>query len=258
MKEYIQIAAKENPLIKLIRDIQSSARARRKNNLFALEGVRICKDALENGIIFDKLIFTNTALEKYGVDIDNFCNNSDKCINIPDRLFLKISDTNSPQGVIALAKIPENKKISQKGKFIAFENLQDPSNLGAASRTAEALGITGIILSGGCDPYSPKALRSSMGTLLRMPVIITDDIIEFARINNLRTFACVPQKEAESISDIEFTDGDMLIIGNEGNGLSEKVKFSSYKKITIPMKGTAESLNAAVAAAIAMWEIMKQ
>lgn len=256
MKEYTQITSKENPLIKLISDIQTSARARRKNNLFALEGVRICKDALENGIGFDKLIFTDSALQKYGDDLEKFSENSDKCIKISDNLFLKISDTDSPQGVISLAKIPENKNIVQNGRFIAFENLQDPSNLGAAARTAEALGISAIVLTGGCDPYSPKALRSSMGTLLRMPIIITDDIIEFARINNLRTFACVPQRDAENISDVDFADGDMLIIGNEGNGLSETVKNSSFKRITIPMKGTAESLNAAAAAAIAMWEIM--
>ena len=153
--------------------------------------------------------------------------------------------------------MPEtNSEIENNGRYIALENLQDPSNLGAISRTAEALGISGIIISGdSCDAFSPKVLRASMGTLLRMPVFIADDITEFICENNLRSFACVVDRDAESISDIDFKDGDVILIGNEGNGLKEETKDKAYSRVTIKMQGNAESLNAAAAAAIAMWEL---
>ena len=159
---FIEITAKDNPLIKLASLLQSSPKARKENGLFALEGLRICKDAAENSIEFDKLIITKSAYEKHKTDIDIFANKSKKCYILSENLFKKISDTSSPQGIIVLAKIPEiESDISEEKRYVALENISDPSNLGAISRTAEALGIDGIILSSdGCDPYSPKSLRS--------------------------------------------------------------------------------------------------
>ncbi len=256
---FIEITAKDNPLIKLASSLQASSKARIENGLFALEGLRICKDAYENSIRFDKLIITNDAYKKHKNDIDKFADNSDKCYIISDNLFKKISDTNSPQGILAIAKIPEiNSIISNDKRYIGLENIADPSNLGAISRTAEALGFDGIILSStGCDPYCPKSLRSSMGTLLRMPIYITDDICDFLNENNLNGYACVVDSNAEKISSVRFEQGDVLLIGNEANGLSDKAKTFSKKCVTIPMKGNAESLNAAAAAAIVMWEAVR-
>jgi TrmH family RNA methyltransferase len=120
----------------------------------------------------------------------------------------------------------------------------------------QAVGIDGIILSSnGCDPYSPKALRSSMGTLLRMPVIVCDDFTATLKNSGLSLFACVVLG-GKSITDVEFDDGSVVIIGNEANGLTKDVTDIA-ESITIPMSGRAESLNAAVAAAIAMWELVK-
>ena len=256
---FIEITAKDNPLIKLASLLQSSPKARKENGLFALEGLRICKDAAENSIEFDKLIITKSAYEKHKTDIDIFANKSKKCYILSENLFKKISDTSSPQGIIVLAKIPEiESDISGEKRYVALENISDPSNLGAISRTAEALGIDGIILSSdGCDPYSPKSLRSSMGSLLRVPLYITENISEFILKNKLRAYACVVNDDAEKISDIKFMGGDVLLIGNEANGLSIEAKEKAYKCITIPMNGKAESLNAAAPAAIAMWEMVK-
>ena len=108
-----------------------------------------------------------------------------------------------------------------------------------------------------CDPYAPKSLRSSMGTLLRLPIFVVDNLIDFISQNNLRSFACVVDKDAESISSQAFNDGDVLLIGNEANGLTDDTKQKADKQITIKMQGKAESLNAAAAAAIAMWEMVK-
>ena len=146
----------------------------------------------------------------------------------------------------------------KKGRFIGLENLQDPSNLGAIARSCEALGADGILISkGSCDPYSPKSLRASMGTLLRMPVFTLADFSKEIAGLGLKTYACVVDTDAQNFGDIKFSDGSVLIIGNEANGITDETKSVSDMKITIPMKGNAESLNAAVAASIAMWEMMK-
>lgn len=260
MSEFIEITSKDNQLIKFVGLLQNSSKQRRNNRLFVLEGLRICLDAFENNIKIDKLIVTKDALNKYKEKIEELKKISDSCYILRDDLFKKISDTNTPQGIIAVAKFPEiSKVVSENGRYIALENISDPSNLGAIVRTAEALGVSGIIVSlDGCDPYSPKSLRASMGTLLRMPVFVTDDIIKFIKDNSLRSFACVVEKTAEPIYNCKFNGGDVLLIGNEANGLERQTKTDAEKLVTIPMSGKAESLNAAAAASIAMWEMMKQ
>ena len=259
MQNPITITSKDNSLIKLVCSLQSSSKARRENGIFVLEGKRICDDAYVCGIRFDKLIISQTAFEKYSECIEIFSENSDEVYKISDSLFKKISDTTSPQGIIALAKMPEKSlKIDKNGRYIALENINDPSNLGAISRTAEALGVSGIIISSdSCDPYSPKSLRASMGTLLRMPLIVLDDFTDTFKTLGLKSYACVVEGCATPITDVKFTDGCVVMIGNEANGLSQKAKEIADNKITIPMCGKAESLNASVAGAIAMWEMMK-
>ena len=260
MRAFNIITSRENPLIKLVAALQVSSEKRRRNGLFVLEGLRICKDACDNGIRFDKLIVSDAAAEKYAADTEKFSLISDECYKIPDSLFKKISDTKTPQGIIAVAKMPVTGScgIDKNGKYIALENVADPSNLGAISRTAEALGVNGIILSSdGCDPYSPKALRASMGTLLRVPVFVTESFAETLKSTGLKRYACVVDKTAESIKEQSFENGSVVMIGNEANGLTDSAKQSADVLVTIPMTGRAESLNAAAAAAIAMWEMMK-
>lgn len=259
MTGFKEITSKDNSLIKLVCELQRSSKVRDDYSLFVLEGLRICKDAFSNGIRFDKLIVSHTALEKYSEDIIKFSEISNENILIPDSLFKKISETMSPQGIISVAQKPEKTEIDfKKGRFIGLENLQDPSNLGAIARTAEALGVSGIIMSKNCcDPYSPKSLRASMGTLLRLPLIITENFAEDIKDFGLVSYACVVNSSALSINDVNFSNGCVVVIGNEANGLTEETVKSSDFEVTIPMKGKAESLNASVAASIAAWEMMK-
>lgn len=259
MTGFKEITSKDNSLIKLVCDLQRSAKVREENSLFVLEGLRICKDAFDNGIKFDKLIVSRTAMDKYSEEIFKFSEISNENILIPDGLFKKISETMSPQGIIAVAQKPEKTEIDlKKGRFIGLENLQDPSNLGAISRTAEALGVSGIIMSKNCcDPYSPKSLRASMGTLLRLPLVITENFAEDIKGFGLVSYACVVDSNALPINEVNFSDGCVVVIGNEANGLTEETVKSSDFQVTIPMKGKAESLNASVAASIAAWEMMK-
>lgn len=260
MLEFREITAKDNRLIKRITLLQKSSKARLENRLFVLEGLRICKDAALCGIKFETLVVSKTAKEKYEKEMDELCLNADSGVLILDDLFKKISDTVTPQGIIALAKIPVPAgDIDRSGRYIALENIADPANLGAVARTAEALGVSGIIISAdSCDPYSPKALRASMGTLLRIPVYFCEDIPDFLNNNSLRGFACIPRDTADiKIGEFGFAGGDVVIIGNEANGLKDSTIKAAYKTVTISMRGKIESLNAAAAAAIALWELMK-
>ena len=260
MLEFKEIRAKDNHIIKLATALVKSAKARKENGLFLLEGLRICKDAVSNGVAFDTLIVSKTAYQKLITEIRNIEFAANSGVLISDDLFKKISDTTSPQGIIALAKIPlMNEEINPNGRYIALEHIADPANIGAIARTAEALGVSGIIVSGdSCDVYSPKALRASMGTLLRVPIYFCDEIITFLRDHSLRGFACIPDNDADiKIDGFVFSDGDAVIIGNEANGLTEYTKGNAYSTVNIPMRGKTESLNAASAAAIAMWELIK-
>lgn len=258
MSTLMKITSKDNGNIKEILSLQKSSKYRREQGVFILEGVRLCEDALDNSFMPVKVFFSTSATEKYTELLDKFLNGN-AVYEISDSLFNKISDTVSPQGVLCIFKIPElsNDNINGKGKYIVLENIQDPSNLGAISRTAEAFGISGLILSGCCDPYSSKSLRASMGALLRIPLFFTDDMFNLFKMHGLKSFASVVTSDAVSISDINFGKGCAVIIGNEGNGISPETKEKSELLFTIPMSGKAESLNAAVAASIIIWEMCK-
>ena len=254
------ITSRDNQFVKKCIKLFSSAKERRESGLFCLEGVRLCEDAVRSGIRFNALVVSFFAREKYADSINFLEDFTEKLYHVSDGVFKSIADTATPQGIIGIAEIPDNNnKINTNGKYIALENIQDPSNLGAVSRSAEAFGISGLILSRDCcDPYSPKALRASMGALVRIPVIIAEDIIPFLKASSIKSFACVVNKDAEKINGVSFPEGSAAIIGNEGNGLRETTVSGADNRITIPMSGRAESLNAAVAASIVIWEMQRK
>lgn len=254
---YKEITAKDNPLIKLIGGLQTSAKARRESGLFVLEGLRLLFDAAENGIPFEKLIVADSAAEKYAEDIEILARNAEALIRIPEYLFTKISDIKSPQGVCALCKTVTRAvgEIDRGGKYVLLDGVADPANVGAIARTGEALGVSGLILTGsGCDPYAPKVLRASMGTVLRLPLFFLDSITQNP---GLTLYACVVERNATDIRSLSFAPGSAIVIGNEANGVSDEVRNAADHRVTVPMRGKAESLNAAAAAAIAIWEMMK-
>lgn len=264
MKEFEYIKSKENQTIKLISKLQTSSSARNENKKFVIEGLRLCKDAVINGFFVDTLVVTESAYNQFMDDVELISQKANRCILVDNELFVKISDTKTPQGVLCVCDSFEFEGgISQlrKGKFILLENLQDPSNLGAIARTAEALGIDGIIVDkNGCDPYSPKSQRAGMGALLRIPVFVSDslcDDLKDLKNNGFKLFATVPKQNVLKVTDADFSKKCVVLIGNEGNGLSINTIKICDEVITIPMKGKAESLNAATAASIIMWEMVK-
>ena len=258
---YPVIQSRTNAKIKDGCRLTASAKYRREQGLFTLEGLRLCADAAQSGCQVQTLFLTADAEEKGGERLKVLLKNAQKIYTVTEEVAEKLSDTVSSQGVFAILQmLPETALAIQKGgKYVVLDTVQNPQNLGAIARTAEAFGVNGLIVGGGCDRYNPKALRASMGSLLRLPVFETEDLAATVREigKTVPTFATVPDCTAESICAQDFSGGAAAIIGNEGNGVREAVLSAAQKRVTIPMRGNAESLNAAAAATVTVWEMMK-
>lgn len=257
-----KITARTNDKIKHAVRLGESASLRKEAGEFFLEGARLCFDAVQTGIKIKQAFFTAKALRKYSEYTDSIIAKSGVCYEISAEVAQKLSDTENPQGVFCICSTRNNSsaKLNPDGKYIALENLQDPSNLGAVCRSAEALGLDGLIVSGGCDIYNPKALRAAMGSSLRIPVISAEKLsvlLNEANALGMQTLASVPRNTADDIRTVSMEGGVICCVGNEGSGLSDEAIGTCGKLVTIPMRGRAESFNASAAAAILAWELMR-
>jgi len=255
------IKSKDNPLVKKTLSLMENKRDRIKNNEFVIEGLRICNDAVINGAEITAVLMTEEFTEKHSECANLLTNSCNNVKLISKDICKKLCDTVTSQGVFCVCKIPDNKKISLGGKFIALENLQDPGNIGTVIRTAEAFGLDGVCLIGNCvDIYSPKVLRSTMGTIFSMPIYFFFDANEAKKDfikYNIKSYGAVLDIGAKELSKHKLEDNCVCLIGNEANGLSNSAKNICDEFIYIEMSGNAESLNAAVAASVIMWEMTK-
>lgn len=255
------ITSKDNARIKRISALGSSAKKRRELGVFLLEGTRLCGEALREDIEVKEMFYTSSVAKSDAELIENLKQRAEFCDEVSDTVFAKMSDTCSPQGILLSVAFKGQIEVPVGGRFLAFEKVQDPSNLGAASRTAEALGFSGLIISNlSTDPYSPKSLRASMGALLRLPLIITNDFKSTLLDCQNRGFklnGTVVGGDAIPINRVNFGENEIAVIGNEATGMTEEIKQICDRLITIPMTGRAESLNAAAAAGIVMWEMCR-
>lgn len=257
------LSSKDNINIKNTVKLKNSAKHRRKNGQFIAEGVRICNDALCSNAEIELFFATEKARDKYTNDFEKIRIYAQRTYLVTEDIFAVLSDTETPQGFLcvikALDKTSEFDTIKRNSKFIALDNMQDPSNLGTVLRTAEALGIDGVIMSSDCcDFFSPKVVRGSMGAVFRLPFIICDSVCDFlSKHSELNSYAAVVTRDAKKITENKFELPCVTVIGNEGNGLKAETIEMCNEKITIPMNGRAESLNASTAASIIMWEMVK-
>lgn len=258
-----KITARTNDKIKYAVRLGESASLRKEAGEFFLEGARLCSDAVQTGIVIKQAFFTAKALCKYSEYVDDIIAKSGICYEISAEVSQKLSGTENPQGVFCICeakKHSDGDELKTDGKYIALENLQDPSNLGAVCRSAEALGLDGLIVSGGCDVYNPKALRAAMGSSLRMNVISTEnlgDFIDSANQKGMLTLASVPRNTATDIRTVSMEGGVICCVGNEGSGLTKETIEKCKVQVVIPMSGRAESFNASAAAAILAWELKR-
>ncbi len=257
------ISSKDNQNIKNAVKLKKSAKYRCKTQSFVAEGVRVCYDAMLSNAEISAFFVTEEASQKNNSKYSELEKYADKTFVVTPEIFSLISDTETPQGFLcvikALDKINLFDTIKNGRKFLALDNVQDPNNLGTILRSAEAFGLSGIVMSSDCcDIYSPKVVRGSMGAVFRLPFMTCNSIADFLSENpTLNSFAAVVDSDAEPITNVSFNDTCIVVVGNEGNGLKNETIKACKHKITIPMNGKAESLNASTAASIIIWEMIK-
>lgn len=260
------ITSVKNERVKAAAKLVASAKARREQGLFVLEGMRLCMDVVRSGLRCAELFVSDEFCSKHAAECEALTAVSDEVFLVNDAVLEKLSDTRTPQGVCAVVRMPAVADVlgspAADAKVLLLENVQDPANVGAMARTAEALGLTGLVVAGGCDVFSPKALRASMGALLRLPVEVLHESDVSAYLGRAAAagfvcYASTPDASAVPVTEADFSGRALCVVGNEANGVTPDTMDACSQRITIPMAGRAESLNAAAAGAILMWEMMK-
>lgn len=185
---------------------------------------------------------------------------------VSDTVYKKMSATKAPQGILTVMKQPVYEKDSifaagDKGLYLVLNEIQDPGNLGTMLRTAEGAGVSGIIMDQGCvDLFNPKVIRSTMGAIFRVPFLVTQDLpalLDEMRGRGITTVAAHLQGK-QNYTKESYLGPTAILIGNEGNGLRDEISEKADVKVLIPMEGKLESLNAAVSAALLMYEVHRQ
>lgn len=252
------IESKQNQQIRNIIKLSRQAKERRKQKLFLVEGVRMFHEAPKDQIV--KAYATQDFYDKYqdlflGIEYDL----------VSGKVFKEISNTVTPQGVLAVIRQKEWKleDLLKKDTYpflLILENLQDPGNLGTILRTGEGAGITGIIMSRDTvDIYNPKVIRSTMGSIYRVPFVYVEDLKDTMRqLKKYHITSYAAHLKGKNVYEKDFRTACAFLIGNEGNGLTEEISSIAEQHIRIPMGGQLESLNAAVAAAVLMYETRRQ
>ncbi|MBQ4105490.1 MAG: RNA methyltransferase [Clostridia bacterium] len=256
-----EIISKDNKLIKYVSKLQSSAKFRREEQRFVSEGLRVCLEAVSSGAEITDVLITDEALSKHESALKPLLESNAKIYLTNKNTLSHACDTKTPQGVVCVLKTLDNNIDFDtiNNKYVFLENIQDPSNLGTILRTADALGVSGVIMTRDCcDIYSPKVCRGAMGALFRVPFTFVDNAQKFiSDFNNHGTSYAAVVRDADAVSKVSFQGSALVAIGNEGNGLTDATASACTQRITIPMNGVAESLNAAIAAGILMWEMIK-
>lgn len=242
----------------------SDKKARDKNGLFAVEGIKLFDELLCENVELCEVYYTESAGRRFADSIEKA---SKKCeaFEVTDEVYEKLSFEKNPEGIFAVAKktaiYTEALETPGDGGFVILDGVQNPSNVGTVIRTAAALGVSRILLGEGCaDVFGPKTLRAAMGTLFKVNICVTGNIcsqIQSLKEKGMHIYGAALDPTSVDVREISFEKDDCIVLGNEGNGISEKVLSLCDRKIIIPMRQNAESLNAAAAAAVLIWEKQK-
>lgn len=256
------VTSRKHPAVQSAAALKKSGELRAEKGLFLAEGARLCEDAAKSGAEIALCFFTGEAEQKYARYLEPVLASAKEAYRIAPHIEPLLSDTKRPQGVFCVCAVPEHSTAQTlPEQLLVLENLQDPSNMGNVFRTAEALGVGDILLVGACcEVFSPKVLRASMGAAFRLRTTAfstAEDCIGWLKERGYVSLAAVPGN-GERVTNVDFQEGKTAVwIGNEGNGLSEDALRLCEKRVTIPMAGRAESLNASTAAAILLWEMVR-
>ena len=243
-----RITSRKNPLLQQVKKLLSSKKAREEAGLFAADGTKLLAEAVR---YFPGL---HTVILSDGVqaEVPDYV----RVIRVPGDVMESISPMATPQGALFLCRLPEKKKFEPKAGMLILDGIQDPGNIGTILRTADALDIPVVLLEGCADPYSHKVVRSSMGAVFRTDVIQST----WAEVSNACKAAGIPvgvtalSDRAKDLRQAELSEM-AVVIGSEGQGVRNEILGNADAELIIPMNPHCESLNAAVAATIVMWQM---
>lgn len=240
------ISSRDNPRIKDAVNLASSKKARLEQRRFIGEGFTLLEEALNAGVA--ETVFCLQGMEEKLPSVNNA-----EVISVTTNVMDKLSSVNAPPGVVFICRMSETQMPELPA--IAVENLSDPGNMGTVIRTAEAFGFRSVITVGNCvEIYSPKVVRSAMGSLFRVPAVQmeTAELRSWADKNHVPLLAAALTDSAVDIRTVDVSNA-VPVIGNEAHGLTEEMIAACHKQVIIPISGI-QSLNAAVAASVFMWE----
>jgi len=256
------ITSFKNSRIKLVRDLLATKKNRESESLMVLDGVRLAEEAVNKGIPISMCFFSENLTERGHATLAQITKITDVVEELPQPLMDRLSDTQHAQGILLVCSLPDLPFPASPTLLIALDRINDPGNMGTILRTSAALQVDGVLLTPGTtDPYSPKALRAAMGAQLHLP-------IQWQEAEMIQPFcksAEIPLALVTTLMDCPQAcwDADLaqplcLVIGNEANGISDTLLSQSDACVRIPIADDTESFNAAIAAAIIMYEVRRQ
>lgn len=255
-----RIDSRDNREIKHVCSL-ADKKYRDREGLFFFEGAHLLEDYIASGLMPERVYFTDDAAERYGTLFDAV---GDAAVSVGDPVYAKMTAERAPQGILTLSKRIPNITFGMSdmsGGCLIAESVRDAGNLGTILRTANAFGIKEVICSADCaDIYSSKTVRAAMGALFRQRVTVADDIereITVRVSKGINVYAATLGENAMVLCDGFFKKSDCVIIGNEGQGITERTVSLASGSVIIPMQEGCESLNASVAAAVLMWEMRR-
>ena len=245
-----RITARKNPLLQQVRRLLSSRKERENSGLFVADGTKLLQEAIRYWPGLDTVILSDGVEAKVPENV--------RLIRVPGDVMESISPMETPQGALFLFKLPDPKAFVPKAGMLILDGIQDPGNVGTILRTADALDVPVVLLEGCADPYSHKTVRASMGAVFRTPVVQSS----WAEVQGACKAAGIPVAVtalSDRAADLRQADLKQMavVIGSEGRGVRQEILDKADGELIIPMNPHCESLNAAIAAAIVMWQ-MKQ
>lgn len=249
------ITSRKNQLLATVRAVRGTKRERTAAGLSLVEGPKLVGEAVRWGAQIDTVIYAQG--QEHILPVPEGA----RAVALPAELFRACADVETPRGVMALCRrastaLPEK---LERGRYLVLDGVQDPGNVGTIWRTADAFGADGLILVGPCaDPWSPKTMRSTMGACFRLPVWETawDELCPVLEEAGLPLYATALREDTADVREIDLTNA-AVVIGSEGRGVSDVCLARCERTVKIPMRERCESLNAAMAAAVVLWEMAR-
>lgn len=272
MKNIQRITSAANPLVRLVSAVVHTQRRAAKEGLFTVEGLRIAEMAASSDWRIRHAFVTERALtgERTRALVELLVERGIPVALVSETIFSTLAETEHPQGIVLLAERRERgaldalaagRSADEPPLYIALDRVQDPGNVGTILRTADAVGVTGVILlHGSADIYSGKVIRATMGSLFHVPFVTgvtAEELAGFAQKEDLQLLATACDETAETHFSMDFRRGTIVVFGNEANGVSEEI-LNASQHIYIPMRGSAESLNVATAVTAVLYEALRQ